>query len=250
MFDAIFGRSRIPRIHHQSMVPRGYLVTAVVFVVILLGLLVKILFFPTLDEKDPYVSQIRELEEKIDRQDRIIGVLRKQNRDLQDDYTKMEHLREIDQEALSKVQDQLKADQNERLKMEEELLFLRGMVSSKLGKGVLHLQRLRLESGKEENSYLYTFTVSKVLKNPEYIEGSVHITLAGEQKGRKRSLSLDQVSKDEQDKIKMRFKHFQNIEGEFLLPSGFKPSGVTIEVKPDGDKFKPIKKSFKWVVTG
>ncbi len=250
MFDALFGRNRMPRIHHHSMVPKSYLVSAVVVAVILAGLLVKILFFPSLDEKNPYVSQIRELEKEVDRQERIIGVLRKHNKDLKQDYTKMVHLREIDQEALSKVQDQLKIDQNERLKMEEELIFLRGMVSSKLGKGVLHLQRLRLEPGEGENSYRYAFTVSKVLKNPEYIEGSVYLSLSGEQKGKKRSLSLKQVSRDEQDKLKMRFKHFQNIEGELLIPSGFKPSGVTIEVKPEGDKFKPIKKSFKWVVTG
>jgi hypothetical protein len=123
------------------------------------------------------------------------------------------------------------------------------MVSSKLGKGVLHLQRLRLQPGKDKNSFQYAFTVSKVIKNPEYLEGFVYISLSGEQKGKKSSLSLKQVSVDKLDKIKMRFKHFQNIEGEFSLPSGFKPSGVTIEVKPDGDKFKPVKKHFKWVLS-
>ncbi len=249
MLDAMFGRSRMPRIHHESMVPKGYLVIAVILVVILLGLLVKTWFFPAVDEKDPFVSQIRELEQTRDRQERLIGVLRKKNKGLQESYTKMGHLREIDLETLSKVQDQLKADQNERLKMEEELVFLRGMVSSKLGKGVLHLQRLRLQPGKGENSFSYSFTISKVSKNPEYLEGSVYITLAGEQGGKKRTLPLKQVSGDEQGKIRMRFKHFQNIEGEFLLPSSFKPSGVTIEVKPEGDKFKPIKKRFKWVVS-
>jgi hypothetical protein len=160
MFDAMFGRSRMPRVHHQSMVPKGYLISAVVLVIILLGLLVKVWFFPPVDEKDPFVSQIREMEQTIDRQERLIGVLRKKNKEMQETYTKMGHLREIDQESLSKLQDQLKADQDERLKMEEELVFLRGMVSSKLGKGVLHLQRLRLQPGKSENSFQYSFTVS------------------------------------------------------------------------------------------
>jgi DNA-directed RNA polymerase subunit H (RpoH/RPB5) len=250
MFDAMFGRSRIPRVHHHSMVPKSYLVSTLVVVAVLTGLLVKVWFFPAVDEKDPYVSQIRKLEQERDTQERIIGVLRKQNKALLRDYTKMGHLQEIDMEALSKVQDQLKADQNERLKMEEELIFLRGMVASKLGKGVLHLQRLRLESGEDDNSYLYAFTVSKVLKNPEYIEGSVYVTITGYKNGKKSSLPLNKVSKEELSKLKMRFKHFQNMEGEFLIPSGFKPSGVTIEVRPEGDKFKPIKKSFKWVVTG
>jgi hypothetical protein len=123
------------------------------------------------------------------------------------------------------------------------------MVSSKLGKGILHLQRLRLQPGKGENSVQYAFTVSKVIKNPEYLAGFVYVSISGEKDGEKRTLSLKQVSGDKQDKIKMRFKHFQNIEGEFLLPSGFKPSGVTIEVKPEGEKFKPVKKRFRWVVS-
>ena len=249
MFSSVFGRSRIPKVHHQSMVPKGYLVTAVIVVLILLTLLVKIWFFPPADEKDPYVIQIREMEQTIDRQERLIGVLKKQNRAVQDSYTKMRHLREIDQESLSKLQDQLKAGQNERLKIEEELAFLRGMVSSKLGKGVLRLQQLQLKPGEAENQFHYAFTVSKVIKNSDYLDGFVYLTLSGELNGKKRALPLKQASEDEQEKIKMRFKHFQNIEGKLLLPSGFKPSGVTIEVKPEGDEFKAIKKSYKWVLT-
>lgn len=249
MFKALFGRSRIPRVHHHAMVPKGYLVTAVIVAVISLALLVKVWFFPPADEEDPYVMQIREMEQTIDRQERLIGVLKKQNRAVQESYTKMGHLRDIDQESLSRLQDQLKADQNERLKIEEELAFLRGMVSSRLGKGVLHIQRLRLQPGESENHFSYAFTVSKVLKNSEYLNGFVNISLSGKLDGKKRTLPLEQVSEETTGKIKMRFKHFQNIEGKLLLPSGFKPSGVTIEVRPEGDEFKSIKKSYKWVLT-
>ncbi len=249
MFKAVFGRSRIPQVHHHAMVPRGYLVAAVACALILLVLLVKIWFFPPADDKDPYVKQIREMEQTINRQERLIGVLKKQNKAVQENYTRMGHLKEIDQESLSKLQDQLKADQNERLKIEEELAFLRGMVSSKLGKGVLQIQRLRLQPGESENHFLYAFTVSKVLKNSEYLDGFVNISLSGELNGKKHILPLEQASEDKKEKIKIRFKHFQNIEGEFMLPSGFKPYGVTIVVRPEGDEFKSIEKSYKWMLT-
>jgi hypothetical protein len=231
------------------MVPKSYLVIAVSCALVFLALLVKVEFFPPADEKDPYVMQIREMEQTIDRQERLIGLLKKQNRAVQENHTKMSHLRDIDQESLSKLQQQLKADQNERLKIEEELAFLRGMVSSKLGKGVLHIQRLRLQPGESENQFSYAFTVSKVLRNSEYLNGFVYISISGKLDGSKRALPLEQVSEEKTGKIKMRFKHFQNIEGKLLLPSGFKPSGVTIEVKPEGDEFKSIKKSYKWVLT-
>jgi hypothetical protein len=249
MFDAIFGRSRIPRVHHQSMVPRAYLVVAVISALILLALLVKVWFFPSEDEKDPYVIQIREMEQAIERQERLIGVLKKENRELQQRYTKMEHLRGIDQESLSNLYDQLKADQNERLKVEKELAFRKGMVSSDPEKVVLQLQKLRLQPGKEENSFQYAFTVNRALKGTEYLEGFAYLTLTGEQEGKKRSIPFKQVNVDKKDKIKLRFKHFQSIEGEMQLPSGFKPSGVTIEVRPVNGKIKSVKKSYKWVLS-
>lgn len=251
MIDAKFGkRRRMPTISHHPMVPRYYLVIAVIIIVVLGGLSALLWFGPPVDEKDPFVSQIRTLKKKIDRQGDLIGVLMKKNDDLQQSATKMQHLREIDQETIARVQDQLKADQSERLKMEEELVFLRGMVSSKLGKGELHLQRLRLEPGNDEHSFSYAFTISKVIKNSDYVEGSVYVAISGEQDGKKLTLPLEKVSSDKLDQLKIRFRYFQNIEGEFVIPSGFKPSGVTIEVKPDDDKFKPVSKRFGWVVAG
>ena len=250
MINAKFGKQRrMPRISHHPVVPRYYLVIAVILVMALAGMLLMIWFSPVVDGKDLFGSQVRSLENEIDSQRDTISDLMKKNVDLQEKYTKMEHLREIDQQSLSMIQGQLKSYQDERLKMEEELVFLRGMISSKLGKGILHLQWQKLEPGKEENSFLYAFTVSKVIKDSEYLEGAVHVEVTGEQDGKQRSLPLVNVDKGGQEEVKMRFKYFQNIEGEFLIPDGFKPSGVTIEVKPVGEKFKPVKKSFKWAVT-
>jgi Family of unknown function (DUF6776) len=224
----------------------GYLLGFIVIALVVLVALI-VLYWPTQDKGTPE-SQIESLQQKIERQSEVIETLTKEKTDLLQRIAKQQQLSQIDRESQSRVQEELKNYQNERLKMEEELVFLRSMVSSKSGSSVLRIQRLRLLPGKKESSFVYTFTVSKVLKDSEYIDGKVYLELTGEQDGKRRTLPLKELTMDKKNSLKMRFKYFQNIEGELLLPSRFVPSGVTIEVKPDGKKFVPIKKSFEWVV--
>ncbi len=250
MIDTMFGRRHTPKISHRSRLP-GYILGLVVIAAIgFAGLALMCREPAPTSEKDTAVAQVEPLQQKIQRQSGVIDKLNQQRAELLQRVVRLERMSQIDRESVSRVQDQLKSDQGERLKLEEELMFLRSVVASKSENGVLHLQRLRLQPGKSENSVFYTFAVSKVLRAPEYIEGLVYLSLSGKQDGAKRTLSLGQVTRNKQDSLKLRFKHFQSVEGEFLLPDGFKPSGVTIEVKPKGKKFSPVKKSFKWVVQG
>lgn len=247
MIDAMFGRSHTPRITHKSTMP-GYVLGIIVLVLVILVSLI-VLYWPVDDTSTPE-SKIKSLQQEIERQSEVIETLTEEKADLLRRLAKQVQLSQIDREAQSLVQDELKKYQDERLKMEEELVFLRGMVSSKSGSNVLRLQRLRLLPGKTDNSFLYSFTVSKVFKGYDYVEGAVFLTLTGEQDGERRTIALKELAGDKKDSLKMRFKYFQNIEGELFLPGGFVPSSVTIEVKPDGNTFAPVKKSFKWVVIG
>ncbi len=250
MISAMFGRNQMPRVSHRPMVPSYYLGIAVVIIAVLVGLLVMLWIPPSEDGASSISSQIKKLQQEIEGQSRVINSLNEEKVGLLQRVTKLKHMGQIDRESLSRVQDELKNDQNERLKMEEELVFLRSIVSSKSGNSILHLQRIKLQRGQRDNSFLFSFTVSKVLRAPEFIEGHVALVLTGEQDGVKLTLPLKQVTREKQDNMKMRFKHFQNMEVEFLLPGRFKPSGVTIEVKPTGKKFAPVKKNFEWVVMG
>jgi hypothetical protein len=254
VIETMFGRRQTPRISHRPAIS-GYFVGLAVMAMI--GLAGAALIYwqsapisgPETDNEVPPPG-VESLQQELLHQSKVIERLNRERAELLQRIAKLERISQIDQESVSRVQVQLKNDQNERLKLEEELLFLRSIVSTKASKGVLHLQRLRLQQGTRENSVFYAFTVSKVLKDPEYIEGAAYLSLNGKQGGAKRTLTLKDLPGDQQNSLKLRFKHFQNLEGELLLPDGFKPSGVTIEVKPAGKKFKPVKKSFKWVVQG
>jgi len=45
----------------------------------------------------------------------------------------------------------------------------------------------------------------------------------------------------------LKFKYFQTIEGDMVLPQGFVPSSVLVDLKPSGSDKNSITKTFNWM---
>ena len=162
----------------------------------------------------------------------------------------LERSSQIDREAARTVRDENKLMQDEQLEMEEELVFLRGIVSNQsAGKGSLRIQELKLEPvGDKEIQY--TFTVSHVLENLKLATGNIRISVDGVRDNKAKSLSLKELTESGVDSLKMRFKHFQVVSGTLRLPEGFVASSITIDIKPEGKKLSPLNQTFKWSLGG
>ncbi len=157
---------------------------------------------------------------------------------------------QVDQETLRLAKAELQELQDERLRLEEEVARLRGLVVPGGAKEKLRIQHFRLEKTGDQGRFRYLFTVSKIAKNTAYAEGRIWLTLYGKQNGSQRTLPLKMVTADKIDSLKMRFRQFQKIEGDLQLPRGFEPLGVTIEVRPASGNITPVKSNFDWVVAG
>ncbi|MFC1684741.1 DUF6776 family protein [Pseudomonadota bacterium] len=162
----------------------------------------------------------------------------------------LERSSQIDREAARTVRDEIKLMQDERLEMEEELVFLRGIVSNQsAGKGSLRIQELKLESVADKE-VRYTFTVSHVLENLKLATGNIRISIDGVQDGKAISLPHKELAVDGVESLKMRFKHFQKVSGTARLPEGFVASSITVDIKPEGKKLSPLTQTFKWSLGG
>jgi len=65
--------------------------------------------------------------------------------------------------------------------------------------------------------------------------------------GKKKSYALRQLSDDIRDYgIKFKFRYFQEIEGDLLLPDGFTPESVEVELQSNSSKSKRVEKVFPW----
>lgn len=175
-----------------------------------------------------------------------ITALEKERDQLRRELTMVKQAAEIDRESILTIRDQIKIFQDERLKMEEELAFLRGIVSTTSKKTALKVQNFRLEPGLETRQFHYKFSVSQVINSGIVAKGKIELSVEGLQGGRTKQLSLSQVSPENVESIKMRFRFFQNVEGKLLIPEGFEPATINIEVKPAGKKLAPVKETFNW----
>jgi hypothetical protein len=172
--------------------------------------------------------------------------LQQERDELRRELSMVKQAAEIDRESIITIREQIKKFQDERLKMEEELAFLRGIVSTTSKKQGLRVQNFRLEPGLETGQFIYKFSVSQVINSGILAKGKINISVEGLLDGRSKQLSLKQLSEEKQTSIKMRFRYFQNVEGKLQIPDGFEPASIHIDVKPSVKKLAPVTETYNW----
>ncbi len=191
-----------------------------------------------------------QLQQQLDASAARIQALEVEREKLLEQIAMLERTSQIDREAVRQVREQLAAYQEERSKMEEELTFLRGMVSSRQDREGIQVQRLVLKRAGDDGRYSFRFTVTRNMQNDGVVSGSIFFAVDGQRDGKPTWLPLREITDDSVEKLRMRFKNFQDVEGDIRLPEGFKPLKVIIEVKPNDKKLPPVKQLFDWKVTG
>ena len=195
-------------------------------------------------------DELRDLRLTVSSQRQRLSELEKQRDTLQEQLAALERAAQVDREANRNVREQLSRFQEERAKMEEELTFLRSMVSSKEEREAIRIQRFTLESGGEKGLYRFSFTVRRAIANDTAAVGSIFFAVDGLQNGEPRLLPLRDITEEKSEKLRMRFNNFQDVAGLIRLPDDFKPRRVIVEIKPNNKKLPEVKEHFDWVVAG
>ncbi|MES9978234.1 MAG: DUF6776 family protein [Candidatus Thiodiazotropha sp. 6PLUC5] len=173
-------------------------------------------------------------------------ILKQERNDLKRELAMVKQAAEVDREALLSIRDKIKSMQSERLKMEEELAFLRGIVSTSSKKQVLRVQNFKLEAGLEAHQYIYKYTVSQVINSGSVVKGKIEMSISGLKGGQATVMNLEQLHDEKLDSHNMRFRYYQNVEGMLHIPTDFQPAKILIEVKPTGKKLAPVDETFEW----
>jgi hypothetical protein len=189
------------------------------------------------------------LRNEIDSRDQQIEALKRDRQTTQQRVVALERSVQIDKSALQRLKEQIGANQEERLKLEEELSLMRSACSEDDNKEGLRIRSFRISRTTGEESYHYRFTVTQTLGENERMEGRILLHLQGTQGDTETTLSLSDISPEEEDSIKMGFKHFQDVEGIIKPPEGFKPSSLTIEIAPDNEEIEGLTKKYEWIVS-
>ncbi len=179
-------------------------------------------------------------------QNNEIEALTQRNQELRDRIALLERSAEIDKEAAGRLQVNVAAAQDELLKLREELAFYRGIISPQDSVAGLRIQNMRIQASPVENQFRYRLVLIQAVDHDRNVSGKVTMTLRGELRGEDVSLPVADLVTSNADKFEFSFKYFQNLEGDFQLPDGFKPSQLDVVVIPSGCDAEEVSRSFGW----
>ena len=171
------------------------------------------------------------------------------NVQLQQDFARIRINGEIDGKTSQVAQQSIASLQKQVGQLSEELSFYKKiLLPNRMNEG-LRIEQLELFPGAADE-VRYSLLLIHAVENPDYVQGSVQISLLGQTAGQKKQLPLSALGKGKEDTIPFRFRYFQSIDGKLILPAGFEPLEVIIVAEARGKNKQRLEKTFDWSLSG
>ncbi len=179
-----------------------------------------------------------------------IDSLQLENVDLQRQIAILERSSVMDQQANAEVQSTITSLRARIAQLEEDIVFYRQVVAEETEETGLMIGQLDLDATTDPGRYRYKLVMrQKDADGDTFLLGHVNVNLVGLQGDEQVILALRDISETEDElDIRLRFRYFQNIEGELILPEGFQPDRIQIAAVSDEPVSKTISEDFGWVV--
>lgn len=167
---------------------------------------------------------------------------------LKQEIALLETHREVDREAYQVVETNL-ADLEQKIQEQTDAIaFYRGIVSPKDGGRGLRVQDLKLTKGKDDRHYNVRLVLVQVMQHDRSVKGEVDFSLEGTRDGVAATYKLEQLlPEDANSSWPFAFRYFQDFDRELVLPEGFTPEKINVEVISRTKTIAGIKESFDWL---
>ena len=176
-----------------------------------------------------------------------IAVLDAEIASLKEEVALLETHREIDREAYKEVEGSLTALQAKIQEQTDAIAFYRGIVSPEDGAAGLKVQDLRLTRGETERAFRVRLILVQSLKHDRKVSGDVTLTVEGEEDGAAASYDYAQLLPEATEPgWPFSFRYFQDFDREIVLPDGFTPERITIQVRSNTRSIDSIEETYAW----
>ena len=190
-------------------------------------------------------DELSALKEERDELASTVAALRDGNTLLRERVAILERAQQVEGKAYEDVDTHLRSLQDEVLALKEEVAFYRGIVSDGKEKG-LKIQTFSVDKETTPGAYRFQLVLTQQLKRVKTISGTVKLNVLDDQNRRPTSLLLSDMAGEQAQALSFEFKFFQRIEGRFILPDGFNPDRLQVQVVSKGKKPASVEKSFEW----
>tara|TARA_B100000900_G_scaffold368997_1_gene346561 strand:+ start:307 stop:1053 length:747 start_codon:yes stop_codon:yes gene_type:complete len=187
-------------------------------------------------DKNELLAQLFDLRVKNDNLERQVAILDRSSA--------------VDKQTGVELQETLTSLRQRVAQLEEDVLFYRQVVEEETKETGLVIEELDIDKTRSPDRYRYKLVMRQEDADGDtYLAGHVNFNLAGRWKDQQVILPLRDLSEAENElDIRLRFKYFQNIEGELVLPEGFQPDRILIAAVATEPVSKRINEDFGWIV--
>lgn len=169
---------------------------------------------------------------------------------LEQEVALLETHREIDREAYKEVESSLTTLQAKIQEQRDAIAFYRGIVSPADGNKGLRVQDLKLTRGKEEREFNLRLVLVQAMQHDRKVSGDVNLSVEGSQDGVEKSYAFAELLPPEANKgWAFSFRYFQDFDRQLVLPDGFTPERIRVEVRSRTRSIASIEESFAWVTS-
>ena len=169
---------------------------------------------------------------------------------LKEQVAMLETHRDIDREAYREVEASLTELQAKIQEQRDAIAFYRGIVSPADGNKGLRVQDLKLTRGKKEREYNIRLVLVQALKHDRKVSGNVNLTIEGDLDGVEKTFSYAELLPEDSEPVwAFSFRYFQDFNRQVVLPDGFTPQRVKVEVQSKTRSISSIEESFAWTTS-
>ena len=170
--------------------------------------------------------------------------------ELKQEIAVLETHREIDREAYKEVESGLGSLQAKIQEQRDAIAFYRGIVSPADGKPGLRVQDLKLTRGAEEREFNLRLVLVQAMKHDRKVSGDVAVSVEGSEDGEDKTYTLTELlPADAESAWPFSFRYFQDFDRQLVLPDGFTPERIRVEVRSRTRSISSIEESYAWAMS-
>jgi hypothetical protein len=187
-------------------------------------------------------QQRTELEVEIER-------LGKSNRELRTQLAELDTIRIGRAREQAEVTRTIGDLQAQVARQTQELAFYRGIVAQGATAVGVKVQQIHITAGNKAQKFVVHIALVRSVRPDSVAVGSVGLSIDGSTAdGKETTLDLTALTPAKQKELLFNFRYFANVDQEVVLPAGFKPEKLAIEVRSNKKDVAPASQSFLWSV--